>query len=232
MKGIKDTSLVRKKVGERLGTARKGKGLSRPGFASLLLQHCKAPTESNVCADTNLMAARLKQWEYGNNPVELEWIPAICDILECDTGYLFGEYEAMQHSVADICQETGLSESAVKWICGIRSKRTIGKKLSNQLLDALSSLITADEFSLILRDLVGLKSAIARTNQDTPPASFAEEFKQWDCIEKAKREVQEGTNGKYTVLPANGYVDTLKFRLSKAFNNVVDEIAEGGSCNG
>lgn len=114
MKGIKDTSLVRKKVGERLEAARKGKGLSRPGFASLLLQHCKAPTESNVCADPNLMAARLKQWEYGNNPIELEWIPAICDILKCDTGYLFGEYEALQHSVADVCQETGLSKEAVK----------------------------------------------------------------------------------------------------------------------
>lgn len=114
MKGIKDTSLVRKAVGKQLKSAREGKGLSRPEFAACLLQHSKAPTESNVCADANLMAQRLKQWEYGNNPVELEWIPAICDILKCDTGYLFGEYEALQHSIADVCQETGLSKEAVK----------------------------------------------------------------------------------------------------------------------
>lgn len=114
MKGIKDTSTVRKMVGKRLESARKERSLSRPEFAALLLQHSKAPIESGACADTNLMAARLKQWEYGNNPVELEWIPAICDILGCDAGYLFGEYEALQHSVADVCQETGLSKEAVK----------------------------------------------------------------------------------------------------------------------
>jgi len=128
VKGIKDTSLVRKIVGKRLEAARKRKGLSRPGLAALLLQHSRAPIESNVCADTNLMAARLKQWEYGNNPVELEWIPAICDILECDTGYLFGEYEALQHPIADVCQETGLSKEAVKRLQQL-AKVTNGSKL-------------------------------------------------------------------------------------------------------
>lgn len=174
----------------------------------------------------------LSAWEDGKRLPDLDSIALMAELFDCDIGYLLGDYDEHRRVTADVCAETGLSESAVKWICGIRSKRTIGQKLSNQLLDALSSLITADEFSLILRDLVGLKSATARTNQDTTPASFAEEFKQWDCIEKAKREVQEGTNGKYTVLPTNGYVDTLKFRLSKTFDNVVDEIAEGGSCNG
>ena len=72
-------------IGSRVREARENKGLSRPEFARLLEQDIHAPVEGNTYG---LSINRLKQWEYGNNPVSLEWIPAICNVLECDVGYL------------------------------------------------------------------------------------------------------------------------------------------------
>lgn len=159
MKGIKDTVSVRKKLGQNIQNARTAKGLSRPQFAALLLQHDSAPTESRVCKDKSLMADRLKQWEYGNNPVELEWIPAICDILGCDVGYLFGEYTSQKRSTFDVCQQTGLSEIAAKKLQSLSitsngHKLGAGAKGFNvELASILSCIIESNLFCDMLSDI-------------------------------------------------------------------------------
>lgn len=61
-----------------------------------------------------MTAERLKQWEYGNNPISHEWIPAICEVLDCDIGYLFGEYDERKRELSDVSKTTGLSENAVR----------------------------------------------------------------------------------------------------------------------
>ena len=119
MKGINNSNPVREMIGFRIQSARKAKKLSRSALAELLIQNelCPAVTTrkntSEIKTPAEALADRLKQWEYGNNPVDLEYIPAICKVLECDTGYLFAEYPEKSRISSDLCSVTGLSEQAV-----------------------------------------------------------------------------------------------------------------------
>ena len=109
-------------IGSRVREARENKGLSRPEFARLLEQDIHAPVEGNTYG---LSINRLKQWEYGNNPVSLEWIPAICNVLECDVGYLFGDYAEKTRSISDIVDKTGLSPLAAENLLKIKTIRNL-----------------------------------------------------------------------------------------------------------
>lgn len=109
--GTYDTRDVKLTMGKRIREAREALNLSRAKFADKLNDCENRPTINN---EPNLMTfERLKQWEYGNNPVELEWIPAICKVLNCDVGYLFGEYKEKKRESSDACTTTGLSEESI-----------------------------------------------------------------------------------------------------------------------
>ena len=119
MKGTNNSKPVREMVGSRIKSARLDKKLSRSALAELIMQNELCPSvttrrnTSEIKTPVEALADRLKQWEYGNNPVDLEYIPAICKVLECDAGYLFAEYQEKFHIFSDLCSVTGLSEQAV-----------------------------------------------------------------------------------------------------------------------
>lgn len=91
-------------VGKRLKEAREKMGLSQQKF-------CDTFSES---FGTNLNFNTYKAWENGINHVPIRYIPALCEFLDCDVGYLFGEYKEKRRIIADIHAETGLSEEAIK----------------------------------------------------------------------------------------------------------------------
>lgn len=112
MKGINNTRTVQDTMGKQLRKAREDKGFKRPVFVKHLNGNSKAPMESQA----EMTVERLKQWEYGNNPIGLEWIPAICDVLDCDVGFLFGEYSEKKRQFADAHKTTGLSEESIEFL--------------------------------------------------------------------------------------------------------------------
>lgn len=109
--GIKNTSTVKKTIGSRLQKARQEKSFSRQAVVDLLNAHTKAPSFE---ARKLLQIETYKKWETAENSIQIEWIPAICDVLGCDIGYLFGEYAEKKREFSDVCETTGLSEKAVK----------------------------------------------------------------------------------------------------------------------
>lgn len=139
-KGIASTFPVREMVGFRIRLARETKKLSRAAFAELLIQNELSPTittrknTSEIKTPAEALADRLKQWEYGNNPVDLEYIPAICKVLECDTGYLFAEYSEKSRVFSDLCAVTGLSEKAVVALTELRNGIPAKQKFIDYLL--------------------------------------------------------------------------------------------------
>ena len=139
MKGTDDTRIVQNEMGERLRAAR-GK-TKRPALVRLLRESPKAPVESKA----EMTAERLKQWEYGNNPISHEWIPAICEVLDCDVGYLFGEYKERHRISADIAAETGLTESAIQKIHNLRCGNQV-----DWLTDILNAIVEQEEFVVLL----------------------------------------------------------------------------------
>lgn len=100
---------------------------------------------------------RYKGWEYGQNAIPIEWIPTLCRNLECDSGYLFGEYDELTRELSDIYTATRLTETAVK---NIRKLDRFGNrhfevriygKLS--MRELLSSIIEDDRLTELLYSL-------------------------------------------------------------------------------
>ena len=148
MKGINDTKIVQQKMGAQLKAAR-GK-IKRPALVQLLICNKKAPVESKA----EMTAERLKQWEYGYNPISLEWIPAICDVLHCDVGYLFGDYPEKTREISDICSITGLSPAAAKAIIGDKYDG-----FRDTRIEALNFLLVSANFENALHEIIMFKDA-------------------------------------------------------------------------
>lgn len=123
-------------IGGRLQKARKSFGLTRQELADRLSQNKKAPSPE-------MTMERLKQWEYGNNAIAIDWIPAICDELSIDVGYLFGEYSEHKRVAADIVKETGIRESAITHLQYIRD-------IQPEYMEVLSVLIERGDLEYLL----------------------------------------------------------------------------------
>lgn len=146
MKGINSSNFVRSIMGARLKEARSRSDLhlSRQKLADLISQNEKAPIVDGVKGSVS--PDRLKQWEYGNNPIDLEWIPAICDVLSCDVGYLFGDYEELRRETSDAVKETGLTVDAVEQL------RRIASSPQKYRLEIISYMIESNRYSIFLTD--------------------------------------------------------------------------------
>ena len=103
-------------IGERLRAARMLTESSRKQLAKDICNNAKAPEQKRLTTEEleARLAERIRQWESGANPLDVRWIPAICDVLKCDVGYLFGDYEEQTRTKSDIVKETWLSEKAVQ----------------------------------------------------------------------------------------------------------------------
>lgn len=53
------------------------------------------------------------KWETGETAIPITRLASICKVLDCDLDYLFGKIDVPRNVVSDICETTGLSETAV-----------------------------------------------------------------------------------------------------------------------
>ena len=130
--GTNDTYTVKKRMGERLKRAREELHYNLPRLADLLNEQEGIPVRKNQT--DNVSVERLKKWESGENPIAIEWIPILCDVLQFDVGYLFGEYEQHYRVTADISEQTGLTEMAVRDLVFYKGSFMV-EKLSELLSD-------------------------------------------------------------------------------------------------
>lgn len=117
--GINDTNIVKKLVGQRLTKVRKSRGLTRQGAVDALNENSRAPSFENR---KFLGIETYKKWEYGENPVDIEWFPSICEVYSCDVGYLFGNYEEFTKELAKIKADTGLDQETASVLRSIKSR--------------------------------------------------------------------------------------------------------------
>lgn len=138
-RGNNDTKYMKQMIGSRLQAAR-GK-ISRQKLIDILNNHEDRPVIGDEKASLSLET--LKKWEYGENPINIEWLPVICKVLGCDIGYLFGEYEERNRIHADIKAETGLSEFSIQKLRFIRDN-------CPEYVTVISALITNGNFEYLL----------------------------------------------------------------------------------
>lgn len=146
MKGINDTYSMQKTIGDRIKKAREAIPLSRQALCDRLNSNALRPNEEK--ASNGILPDRLKQWEYGNNPVSIEWLPSLCDELGVDYGYLFGEYNEHTRVTADIAQGTGLSEKAIEKLVVLRNYNS-----RDWCMDIFNSVIESESFLSLLTSI-------------------------------------------------------------------------------
>lgn len=109
-------------LGERIRARRAEKGYTQESLADTLAVH-----EKTVFA-----------WERGAGCMS-DFIPALCEILDCDTEYLFGNSPMPHKETATAMDITGLSEKAVDSL--ISCKRVTVRPKDNDKIKALNTVI-------------------------------------------------------------------------------------------
>lgn len=145
-------------IGSRVKKARDKISLSRQKLTDILNSREDRPTLRGE--RDSLSPETLKKWEYGENPINIEWLPVICDVLDCDIGYLFGEYKEQRRETADVCKVTGLTETAVDILQNLSASEfgavyfsLDGSVSSCEVVQLLSMLIESEQFTEMFKEL-------------------------------------------------------------------------------
>lgn len=104
-------------IGQRIKQLRNKRGYSQDDMAEKF--GCKRQTYAKL--------------ENGKKKLTAEEFAKLCDILECDAGYLFGEYSTERRITADIQAQTGLSEEAILALQNMNPKKIATTVLSSIL---------------------------------------------------------------------------------------------------
>jgi len=89
-------------------------------------------------------------FENGHTLPNWEQILKLCNIFECDIGYLIGEHTTKGHEVADIQEVTGLSEIAITKLKAMNEDN----KWTRQT-DTLNQIIACDKFGGLIGAIAG-----------------------------------------------------------------------------
>lgn len=125
-------------IGEKIRELRKGNQdtKSQEAFIDVLKEQYDFPISRNT----------LSRIENGDmTAFSLDFLLCVCDLFNCDIGYLLGEYEEATAAANKICEITGLSEKAVEKLHEISLKNNI---TANS--DTLSTLIEDEDFKYFL----------------------------------------------------------------------------------
>lgn len=72
-------------IGQRIRVRRKACDLTMRQLAKKL---------TKAIDDATFTESSIGHYELGKRAFPIEYIPTLCSILECDSGYIFGEYDA------------------------------------------------------------------------------------------------------------------------------------------
>ena len=137
-------------VGKRIRQARKAKNWSQDKLIEELQNRQTGINRNNLSAIENG-----KEGALGN--ISLTALCAMCDMFDCDMGYLLGEYEQRHRVAAEVCDMTGLGEVAVQRLLTLRADRAGQRR--EQLFgvtprtEILSRIIADPEFWRIINHL-------------------------------------------------------------------------------
>lgn len=80
----------------------------------------------------------VSKWEKGKATPTVQDLLKLCDIFECDYGYLVGDFDTRKHLSADIQNETGLSEKAIEVLQEINREFPDNLKILSNMIESLA----------------------------------------------------------------------------------------------
>lgn len=132
-------------IGKRISLERKELKLSQDSFIHLLSSKYGYSISRNTLS-------KIEQGKSSHYDCELFLI--MCEIFECEMGYLLGEYDCKTGRITDISKETGLNPEAI-----FKLKAILERNGSTRRTDLLNLLINHPQFELLLA-LIGNKTDI------------------------------------------------------------------------
>jgi len=131
-------------IGKRIRSRREEIGLTRPRLAKVM---------GDLCCGVNFNT--IKDWESERHSCSLEIIPYLCQALDCDTEYLFGNSRTPHKEISSASETTGLSDSAIS-ILNTILKEALGEKKEQHII-ALNAIIEKESgrrFLMFLYDYI------------------------------------------------------------------------------
>lgn len=137
-------------IGGRIRKLRKENGLNQAQFAEAL-----------GMSSESRQSVRL--WENGERLPPLDALVKMCDLFNCEAGYLLGEFSLPTKEKTDVQKATGLSQKAIEKILVMKMEHP-------NIFPFLDQIITHEEFYYLV---LGLSSSI-RYLRPYPDTIFAE----------------------------------------------------------
>ena len=127
-------------MGMRIRERRDKLGMSRKKMSDLMRERGSKVNQKTI-----------ESWELGRNDCSLINIPYICEILDCDTEYLFGNSSTPHKETTTVMETTGLTQKAVEKLTEFEKTQ---KSEAYTYSDYLSALIEDKNFIAMARSMI------------------------------------------------------------------------------
>ena len=103
--------------------------------------------QDDLCEELHIGRNTLSAWENGKANIELSDLIKLCELFNCEVGYLLCEYDTPYRVQSDISEQTQLSTKAIE---NIMKSKDSHKRLFGNGKNSLDALLSSDDFIEIL----------------------------------------------------------------------------------
>jgi len=201
-------------IGERIKKERKNAGLSQ----SVLMESINRPASSY---------REVGKWEKGNEFPTLNDLIALCNLFDCDVGYLLCEYDCKTWETTDIQVATGLSELALYDIKHLAEEFPLmGHKFLNTLFEAgFVHILSSWQQTFYTYVQAKRKEASALENDE----EFTSRYKM--KLNTLDPKPQNTGPGYIMHIGAEGFLDIRLRQIGEQFNTIMKVVAKT-ACKG
>lgn len=128
-------------------------------------------TQTALGKKLNIVGKQISNYEKGKTIPPIEVLFKLCDVFNCELGYLLNEekYSQGTQSTTLICNETGLSVdtiNAIRHITGTDHSCLLWRHESIKYKKILNTLLSSKEFAYLIQTLAELDSEYSQKNKE------------------------------------------------------------------
>lgn len=102
-------------------------------------------SQKELCAIVNRGRDIISKWENGREIPSLSILLKICDVYNCELGYILGEYSCKTQEKTDIQNKTGLCESAIDSLMDSKDKCDAKKEYEKKVVRSVANILLSSD---------------------------------------------------------------------------------------
>ena len=162
--------------------------------------------------------ASLRAWEHGKRLPDMDTLARMCEVVQCDFGYLVGDYDQKTIETNRIQQITGLTEPAIERLQ--KANRDVAQNFMD--LPELNNILLSDDFWALLSDLWFFRYQCNAAETRPKMLDFAKQSGDKEALKRYAEDLRFAVRDK----------DVLRLSLQKHLFRIIDEIEKGAKPNG